>query len=278
MIDDAIQKYIRFNNNKNKLKILVNYIKPSKLLKSEILVPIHLGREIAKEVSKDGVISEEDLKWLLNNCIGDNDFAGNISSYNRRIGLLTGTWWAWKNYDKLGNPDYFGSFGYRRILNSDFLDNLYDYDVILPHKINLSLMTIEEQFKEYHGEKLVQCFYKTFEKVYHYELKSLKYYMHLNEGYFDELYVMKKELFFDFCKWIFPLLFEYLKEPPIIFKSGEKRDIGFIIERLSGYYFYKLSLNKAIRICEEKVLYTGNIKMDKAKINQSLFHRLRNNL
>lgn len=37
-----------------KIKILVGYHKPATLLKSDIFDPIHLGRALATEASKDG--------------------------------------------------------------------------------------------------------------------------------------------------------------------------------------------------------------------------------
>ena len=69
------------------------------------------GRAVEKNLSKEGKLSAADLKWLHENCIGDDNFEGNISSANRRVGFLTGTYWAWKNYEKLGNPQYFVSSG-----------------------------------------------------------------------------------------------------------------------------------------------------------------------
>ena len=72
------KKYDYLNSDKENplIKILVSYIKPSYLFKSKILTPMHLGRSVATEVSKDGEVSEDDLKWLYDNCIGDDDFDG----------------------------------------------------------------------------------------------------------------------------------------------------------------------------------------------------------
>ncbi|KQH56827.1 glycosyl transferase, partial [Campylobacter coli] len=94
-------------NENPKVKILVGYHKPAVLLKDEILTPIHLGRALATQVSKDGEMSKEDFKWMCENMIGD-DTGDNISHLNRYFCELTGIYWAWKNYDKLGNPDYIG--------------------------------------------------------------------------------------------------------------------------------------------------------------------------
>ena len=100
------------SENGSKIKILVAFHKPYKSLKNNILTPIHVGRDIAFEKSKDGVISKEDYDWLIENCIGDNT-GDNISSLNRYFCEMTALYWAWKNYDKLGNPEYIGLMHYR---------------------------------------------------------------------------------------------------------------------------------------------------------------------
>lgn len=46
------KQYDGINNNKPLVKILVSYIKPSFLFKSEILTPIHLGRAVERDTSK----------------------------------------------------------------------------------------------------------------------------------------------------------------------------------------------------------------------------------
>ncbi|EHU8946558.1 DUF4422 domain-containing protein, partial [Campylobacter coli] len=99
-----------------KVKILVGYHKPAVLLKDDILTPIHLGRALATQASKDGEMSKEDFEWMCENMIGD-DTGDNISHLNRYFCELTGIYWAWKNYDKLGNPDYIGFMHYRRIFD-----------------------------------------------------------------------------------------------------------------------------------------------------------------
>lgn len=267
------KKYDFLNKEKTKIKILVSYIKPSFLFKSEILTPIHLGRMVEKENSKDGIISKDDLSWLHRNCIGDDDFEGNISSFNRRVGFLTGTYWAFKNYDKLGNPEYFGSFGYRRLLNPEFLETFENYDLILPKKKDFKFETIKEQFLSYHGEELFKNTINVFSNVYPKELEELKTYFKGTNGYFDELYVMKKEIFFDFCTWVFPLLFVLLKQPQIVLKNNDFRDVGFIMERLTGYYCNKIS--KQAKTLEAEVSTSEKMVVNRQNLNNDLFNKLR---
>lgn len=45
---------------KQSIKILVGYHKPAMLFQDSILTPIHLGRAVAYESSKDGVISQDE--------------------------------------------------------------------------------------------------------------------------------------------------------------------------------------------------------------------------
>ena len=261
--------YLNADEQQPLIKILVSYIKPSFLFKSDILTPIHLGRAIAKENSKDGVISESDLKWLYENCLGDDDFEGNISDVNRRVGFLTGTYWAWKNYSKLGAPEYFGSMGYRRLFVPDFLKNLEDYDLIIPKIEGGGSSTNKSRLIASHGAQLYETADKIISDLYPNEIDLFREYMEQSAGYYYEIYVMKRELFFDFCEWIFPLLFkllnvadsikitptekteiikyfkEFLLQEDICneknFELYQLRNVGFIMERLTGYYLYKLT-------------------------------------
>ena len=98
------------------IKILVCYHKKDFLFKNDILVPIHCGRAVAKQKHKDGQISDDDYNWLNANMLGD-DTGENISELNREVNEMTAIYWAWKNYDKLGNPDYIGLCHYRRLFN-----------------------------------------------------------------------------------------------------------------------------------------------------------------
>ena len=305
------KKYDYLNADKEHplIKIFVSYIKPSFLFKSEILTPIHLGRVVAKENSKDGVVSDEDLKWLYENCIGDDDFEDNISGLNRRVGFLTGTYRAWKNYDKLGNPEYFGSFGYRKLLAPEFLKEITNYDIILPKPYFFeNYLSLKDQFIKCHGDDLYEVMLKNILEVYPHEYDNFNSYMNLKSGYFHELYIMKKEVFFNFCEWIFKLMFYMLEHQPDFIdpisdsalspeqyinlvteflhveedkirpnlKGKEFRDIAFILERVTGYYLYKLTQDKNIKYTTEQVVQTYQTRED--IIRKSILDKMRANV
>ena len=268
----SVYDVLNRQNPRPLVKILVSYVKPSFLFKTDILTPIHLGRAVEREASKDGIVPEEGIRWLHEHCIGDDGLEGNISSVNRRVGFLTGTYWAWKNYDKLGDPEYFGSFGYRRILDPVFLEDLSAYDIILPYKRKFNLETIREQFLSYHGRDLYDRMIEVFDRVYPQEKSLFVRYLQATSGYFDELYVAKKDVFFDFCRWIFPLVFEYLKYPPVK-HLADKRDVGFIAERLTGYYCDKVSGSLHVR--EVGICLTQKPRVNRALLNRELLLKLK---
>ncbi len=98
------------NKKQPSVKILVAYHKPAFLLDSDFIYPIEVGVD-AKNISKDGIINKNDS--FFDNMLKDNT-GDNISCKNRYYSELTALYWAWKNYDKLGNPDYIGLMQYRR--------------------------------------------------------------------------------------------------------------------------------------------------------------------
>ena len=103
------------------VKILISYHKPAYPFKNTVLTPIHVGRDLALSASKDKILMGNEYQWLLKNMDGDNT-GENISALNRKYNELTAQYWAWKNYDKLGDPDSIGFCHYRRhfVLNPQY--------------------------------------------------------------------------------------------------------------------------------------------------------------
>lgn len=265
--DELLTKYKNYdhiNSSSPLVKIFVGYIKPSFLFKTNILTPIHLGRAIERESSKDGEISEQEISWLHKNCIGDDDFDGNISNVNRRIGFLTGTYKAWKTYSNIGNPKYFGFYGYRKLFAPDILEDLPQYDIILPEKFYYTDIpnTKKRYLEKYGSVKLYDTIYDIIKKLYPQDLAMYEKYFNLPYEYPHEIYIMKKDIFFNFCEWIFPILFEVLKKDKTFFNiqneenniahqinriKGEKRDLAHIFEKITGYYLHKMTLTPGIQ-------------------------------
>ena len=81
------------------IKIFISYHDEHPLIQSDILTPIQTGCADAPKL----------FKGMLRDDTGDN-----ISQHNRKYCELTAQYWVWKNYDKIGNPDYVGFMHYRR--------------------------------------------------------------------------------------------------------------------------------------------------------------------
>lgn len=94
------------------LKIILACHKPCYLIKENGYIPVHVGRALASIPSSNKRENE-----FFSNCIGDNETDvsdGEISSRNKSLNEMTMIYWAWKNYEKIGNPEYIGIGHYRR--------------------------------------------------------------------------------------------------------------------------------------------------------------------
>ena len=252
-----------------KIKILVSYHKPAYLLKSEILTPVHLGRALATEASKDGQMSKADYQWMLDNMIGD-DTGDNISHLNREFCELTVIYWAWKNYDKLGNPDYIGFMHYRRVLSflapkdqnvnftkdilpevNSFNDNFtkaaekYDFFIPKPHSVedaSKSQNIIEHYGKyTYHYPQGLDILKNTLKKQCPFLYGVFDDYFEGKNAYFTSIFIMKRNDFMLYAQTIFNILLKVKKELTLSnANSQEYRAIAYIGEYLTGLYLYYL--------------------------------------
>lgn len=235
-------------------KVLVVYHKKDKLFKNKHLFPIHAGRSIASENLKAGKLSNEVYEWLCQNMEGD-DTGDNISNKNRYLNETTATYWAWKNYNEIGNPDFIGLNHYRRFfkINYSRLDNyLEKYELIYLAKPAFK----EGCYKHYkenstshnYNEDGIDKLINTYKLLYPDDFDNfIRYLKEPNDGGFMNMFVMKKEDFFTYCNLVFPVVKELEK-----CITKENRTIGMLVEVLTSYYLYKLE-----KIEGRKTLKTG---------------------
>lgn len=262
-----------------KVKILCVTHKSCELPKLDFLVPIHAGRAVATEVSKDGVISNKTLNWLLKNTIGD-DTGENISLRNRFYNETSAMYWAWKNYEELGNPDYIGLMHYRRHfvfndeyyhkkwtkgsdfdkamstisecfinekylekigLNNTRLQNLiknYDLVVSYPSQFNLLDLSKTISIREDYDKNIPHVKVEDFDLMidliknkYPQYSNNIDNYINGSSKYMFQMFIMKKELFFEYCEFLFEILFEIEKK--VDFSKYEiygVRSLGYLAE------------------------------------------------
>lgn len=267
------------------LKILVACHKPAALPANDIFVPVHCGRAVADCLSKDGRLDDAALAWLQTHCSGD-DTGDNISALNRFLNEMTAVYWAWKNYDKLDSPDYIGLSHYRRYLALNgfrgltraqadcphFLQDiqrflpadpaLFAYDAWIPAPSVCSEKTVRQYFIDVHGHAgLFDLYFAALQKQCPHAAQHISEYLNGTHHYLCNMFVMKKELFFNYAALQFAV-WDQMKDH--IFRAIEphagpkqQRLGAYLCERLTGAYLYHLKLTrKVIELPVLKLIYT----------------------
>lgn len=237
------------------LSIYTCHHKASAFLNCEIIKPIHVGKSLS-----------------LNDicCSGDNT-GDNISYKNPFYCELTAHYWVWKNTNL---PDYVGFMHYRRHFNfsSDQsfeedtwgMVNYPEIDSEYENKFGLNVETISECIGEHDllvpkkwsvkaaGSKNNYHHYKVSDHLHikdyqdaldillkkHPEYKdAVEAFNNAHDGYYTNMYVMRKTLFVEYSDWLFGILDEL--ETVLSFKNysaQEKRVFGHISERLFNIF------------------------------------------
>ena len=255
-------------------KILVSYHKKDFLIKSDIFEPIHSGRALATEASKDGEMSPEDYQWMLDNMIGD-DTGDNISLDNRLYAEMTSIYWAWKNYDKLENPDYIGFTHYRRqfifnpreqkdirifinnfdkddlayyMSDKDVYETIKKYDLCMVKPV-LWKTSLYQQYKDYHNIKDLDFVLSVIKKHYPKYYPSAITYLNSNNSIFGNIFLMKKDIFFEYCSYIFDCLKQLQNVISLDnYSEYNQRVCGFMAERLTGIFINYHLKEKRLRM------------------------------
>mgnify|MGYP002515741045 CR=1 FL=1 len=265
-------------------KIFLAYHKPAALLKTDIFVPIHVGRDVMIEKNKDGILSNSSQKWLIDNLLGDNT-GDNISIKNKNYCELTSQYWVWKNID----ADYVGFMHYRRHLNfnesknyetdcwgvvsREYLDNYYIsdfklddnsikqllslYDIVTVEPWNVKNADSKNNYDHYkHSDKKlhIENYDKALDiliKKYPDYKEDVDSYNSSDVGYYTNIFIMKKDIFNDYCKWLFDILFELERVSDISnYDLQEARIYGYISEWLFGIYIFHLKRVTELKIKE----------------------------
>ena len=250
------------------VKLLCVYHQPAPILKNEAVYPIHAGRALLDEQVKNGRISKQQAHWLQKHLPGD-DTGDNISNLNPYLNEMTAVYWAWKNYDKLDNPDYIGLMHYRRqfwlktdltapdyltaigCTTPDILQIMHGYDAACL-TLHDKQETLRQHLQLFGDEKLLDTALDVFKET---EPERVEEYRRLCEKQFvtamRNMFILPRETFFHYCGWIFSILFEL-----------QKRDQGFYIKRNAGYaaeilttLYLQYAKENGFRIRELDMLY-----------------------
>ena len=94
-------------------------------------------------------------------------------------------------------------------------------------------MTIYEHHKKYHNvEEIDYCLNlieNEYPEIYPYAME----YINQNNGYYCNMFIMKRDKFDAYCEWLFDILFELEKRLDISnYNTNDARVFGFVSERL----------------------------------------------
>ena len=209
-----------------------------------LLVPIQVGAALA----------ERHFPGFLRDDTGDN-----ISAKNRSYCELTAQYWAWKNVD----ADYYGFFHYRRYLYPDIkaklpyrvereaslpvLDKLgyaefgqliRQYDIIVPKGENM-YVSVREHYANapFHHREDLELVEQIIHKRHPEMSEAQEAYLSDSLCCFGNIYIMRREVFHDYCAWLFPIIEEFDSRADTSgYSVQEKRADGYLAERLLGIY------------------------------------------
>ena len=175
--------------------------------------------------------------------IQGDDVGNNISDKNKDYCELTGLYWAWKNL----NYEYLGLVHYRRYFkrngmtfrrnkpwaqiasHSDIENLLYMAPVILPKKRNYYIESIYNQYAHAHRKRDLDMAGEVIREKYPECARSFDNLKSKTSAHMFNMFVMRKDYFDDYCRWLFDILFS-LEEK--LQGKYEPRLFGFISERL----------------------------------------------
>lgn len=214
------------------ITILVATHKKYQMPKDDIYVPIQVG-SLKNEKIKDYIYDDQ------------ND---NISGKNPYYCELTGLYWAWKNL----NCEYIGLAHYRRhfsecrkvakteeqkfqqlLTRKQIEDKLEKADIVLPKKRNYY---IENLYDHYKHTLYVEPLDKTrdiIQEIYPKYLIEFDKLKKRKSAHMFNMFIMKKEIADEYCKWLFEILFELEKRVDVSqYDSFHARFFGRVSELL----------------------------------------------
>lgn len=228
-----------------KIQLFVCCHQPVSLPEHELLIPVQVGAALA----------DTHFPGFLHDDSGEN-----ISEKNHSYCELTAQYWAWKNADS----DHMGFFHYRRFLYPDTGEKVpyrilpqpdgqlpdklgYDrfaalipqYDLILPKAENMRI-SVREHYTGapfHHAKDLALIETIIAERCPEY-LSAVESYLSGTLCYFGNIYIMKRDVFSDYCAWLFPILEEFDRRTDRTgYGTQEQRVNGYLAERLFGIYY-----------------------------------------
>lgn len=198
----------------------------------------------------------------------------NISKKNANYCELTALFWVWKN----DNSDIVGLEHYRRqfVINGslatkkELVTLLNNYDIIVPKRANLPSSIYHDYVHKHSEEELILTEKYIKNKCPSY-LKSFEQMKYENKIRLCNMFVAKKWVINEYCKWLFDILFGIEEFVNLDSRSDyNKRVFGFLSERLFNVY---LSSHPELRIYDLNISEPSDSHLQRFSIiNEIKYH------
>lgn len=218
------------------IKIIVAAHKPYWMPEDSCYLPVQVGSE-----------GKENIGYTRDNT------GNNISAKNANYCELTGIYWAWKNLQ----ADYLGLVHYRRyftrtekysirakkkeiLTTFDWQKILEETPIVVADRRKYYIETNRSHYNHAHpreGLDITEAIIKERCPVY---LSAWDRVMNRSWAHMFNMFVMRRDYFDNYCKWLFSILFELEKRLDISqWDAYNKRIYGFVAERLLDVWLEK---------------------------------------
>lgn len=190
-----------------------------------------------------------------------DDEGENISGKNANWCELTGLYWAWKNLDAdcIGLVHYRRHFQGRRggvATGAELAAALEMCDVILPRPRRYVIETSYSHYIHAHHAADLDETRRILGERYPDYVAAFDEVMKRRGGHRFNMLIMRRELFRDYCSWLFDVLFELERRLDISSYSGnDARVFGFVSERLLDVWLRRRAETAELRVREWRVLH-----------------------
>lgn len=138
----------------------------------------------------------------------------------------------------------------KKLKYDNFAVLIEKYDIVATLGENM-YVPVREHYAcaPYHHRKDLELVEKIIKERYPDMTSSMEKYLSGTVCYFGNIYIMKRQVFFNYCSWLFPILEEFDRRADLTtYSTQELRVNGYLAERLFGIW---LTYNKgAMRVCE----------------------------
>ena len=223
----------------HRLRIFIVTHKPCSIPSDGVMTPIHVGRAVSPY--------KVEMSWMQGDDTGDH-----ISSKNGSYCEMTAHYWIWKN---VHDTEYVGVCHYRRffaidISEDDIEEVMADADVLMVEP-SWHMDSVYAYFAKFMGAENMTILWMVMKRLYPEYAETLEQVCDGVKFHPFNMMLCKKELFDEYCEWIFSVLGEcekYVKPSPY---TNGRRALAYMAELVTGVYFiYKRMKIKTVPYCK----------------------------